>query len=57
MQDNGDGWYADQAASSGQQLSSMSQFQLDLLDGAQHDQVHHDGDDGGLCGNFIQIRK
>ena len=49
MHDNGDGWYADQAASSGQQLSSMCQFQLDLLDGAQHNQVHHDGDNSGLC--------
>ena len=33
----------------------MSQFQLDLLDGAQHDQVHHDGDDGGLCVNSFKL--
>ena len=33
----------------------MGQFQFDLLDGAQHDQVHHDGDNGGLCVRLFKL--
>ena len=34
----------------------MGKLQLDLLDGAQHNQVHHDGDNGGLCLRFLKLK-
>ena len=48
---------ADQAATSGDEVSSMSELQLDLLDRAQHYQVHHDGHNSGLCvklGHYVR---